>query len=56
MRREEPPSEEEQARNVQRIAMLKEKYGPTPAQPSFPKDSSFPKFPDYEDIPGTKYK
>lgn len=57
MQREEPPSEEEQMRNLERMAFLKEKKVPLPETPLLPKDeSSFPKFPEYEEKPGTKYK
>lgn len=57
MQREEPPSEEEQMRNLERMAFLKEKKVPLPETPLPPKDeSSFPKFPEYEEKPGAKYK
>lgn len=52
MRRLEPPSVEESMASLKRIENLKKKYG----KEEITSSGNFPQFPEYEDIPGSKYK
>lgn len=57
MRRDKPPTEDEMKRNIHKLTVLEAKRAiNSKPQVYQQKDGEFPKFPEYEQMPGTKYK